>query len=187
MRGNNTTPPIHVDLAQHPTKMGRGRGLSQIQFVSNESFPCEEAMNHMANCRIIKLLWWNLRPVHNALLQPCDILRTMTILTQCFSFRRKFVLASNLVSYGTISWQAHGKFIIYIIMWVWRFYNANPYLFRQIVFVLLCFVLFILFFPSSEGGGSAILKSLRLCSLTPTSPYHRYYVLISPLSSCIQL
>ena len=28
MRGNNTTPPIHVGLAQHPIKAGRGRGLA---------------------------------------------------------------------------------------------------------------------------------------------------------------
>ena len=25
------TPPIHVGLAQHPKKRGRGRGLSQIR------------------------------------------------------------------------------------------------------------------------------------------------------------
>ena len=106
-----------------------------IQFVSNESLPCEEAMNHMANCRIIKLLWWNLRPIYNALLQPCDILRTMKILKQIFSFRRKFVLASNLVSYGTIPWQAHGKFNIYIVMWVWRFCNLDKlYLFYCVLF-----------------------------------------------------
>ena len=29
LRGNNTTSPIHVGLAQHPTKTGRGRSLSQ--------------------------------------------------------------------------------------------------------------------------------------------------------------
>ena len=28
MRGNNTTPPIHMGLAQHPIKAGRGRGLA---------------------------------------------------------------------------------------------------------------------------------------------------------------
>ena len=116
-----------------------------IQFVSNESLPCEEAMNHMANSKIIKLLWWNLRHVLSALLQPCDIMRTMKILKQ--SFRWKFVLASNLVSHGTIPWQAHGKFSIYIVMWVWRFCNANPYLFRQIVFVFIVSCSFLSFFP----------------------------------------
>ena len=127
-----------------------------IQFVSNESFPCEEAMNHMANNKIIKLLWWNLRPVQSALLQPCDIMRTMTNLKQSFSFRWKFVLASNLVSHGTISWQAHGKFSIYIIMWVWRFCNANPYLFRQIVLVFIVFCSFLSFF--------LLIKRQRQCN-----------------------
>ena len=47
--------------------------------------------------------------------------------------------------------------------------------------------LFFLFFPSYEGSGNMILKSPRMRSPTPTSPYHRYYVLTSPLSSCVQL
>ena len=35
LRGNNTTPPIHMSLAQHPKKGGRGHGLSQPDYLIN--------------------------------------------------------------------------------------------------------------------------------------------------------
>ena len=40
LRGNHTTPPIHVGLAQqHPKKGGRGRGLSQKHNLVHKNSP----------------------------------------------------------------------------------------------------------------------------------------------------